>query len=146
MKDLHLAGIILVLFFVVVAAKIRSPDALNLLSALSRPGATVLLLGLVVLVYSKGLPLTAMMCGVLVVFLLQQIWVRWPASDEKRLSLEVGRDLARFDPSTSIDLQFANGLKHNTPHLLTPPNGWNEMLIFPPSSETLNEMCGSPNN
>jgi hypothetical protein len=144
MKDIQYAGIILVVFFVVVALKLRFPAALNTISLLSRPGATVLLLGGVALVFYKGYHITALITAVLVVFLLQTVWSVWPHSDEKRLNLEIGRDLARFDESNSIDLQFANGsVKHNAPFLLAPPNGFHELLVFPPSSETLNEMCGN---
>jgi hypothetical protein len=144
MKDIQYAGTILVVFFVVIALRLRFPAALNTLSLLSRPGATVLLLGLVALVYYKGYHITALISAVLVVFLLQTVWNVWPESDEKRLSLEVGRDLARFEESNSIDLQFANGsVKHNAPFLLAPPNGFHELLVFPPSSETLHEMCGN---
>ena len=147
MKDFQIAGIVLVLVFAVLAARLRFPSALNFLANLTRAGATILLLGSVALVYFKGYPITSLMLGVLVVFLLQTVWVGHPRSDEKRLELEVGRDLARFDPSNSIDLQFANGsVKHNLPHLLAAPSGWHELLVFPPSSETLEQMCGSPNN
>lgn len=143
MKDIHYAGLVCLLFFVVVAARLRFPSSLNALSSITRPGATIVLLGAVGFVFYKGFPLTALVAGVLVVFLLQTIWTGWPRSDEKRLSLEVGRDLARFDVANSIDLQFANGtVKHNIPHLLAPPTGWNELLVFPPSAETLSEMCG----
>ena len=143
MKDFQLASIVLVLFFIVVAVRLRFPMLLNFMANLTRPGATILLLGSVALVYYKGYPITALMTGILAVFLLQTIWVGYPRSDEKRLDLEVGRDLARFDPANSIDLQFANGsVKHNMPHLLAPPTGWHELLVFPPSSQTLHEMCG----
>ena len=70
------------------------------------------------------------------------MWVTWPRSDDRRLHLEVNRDQARFDPTTSIDLQFANGtVTHNLPVLLSQPT-FPEMLVFPPSSETQAEMNG----
>jgi hypothetical protein len=144
MKDIQYAGIVLVLFMAIVGMRLRFPAALNLLSMLSRPGATIVLLGVVALIFHKGLPITALITAVIVVFLLQTIWKWWPNSDEKRLFLDVGRDLSRFDESNSIDLQFANGTAtHNTPYLLEPPVGFNELLVFPPSSETLNQMCGN---
>jgi hypothetical protein len=143
MKDMQWAGLVCVVFFVVVAARLRFPFMLNALSAVSRQGATVLLLGIIALVFHKGYPITSVVLSVLVVFLLHTLWSGWPRSDEKRLNLEVGRDLARFEEANSIDLQFANGsVKHNMPHLLAPPNAFNELLIFPPTSETLHEMCG----
>jgi len=143
MKDFQVAAIVVVVFFAIVASRLRFPNALNVLSTLTRPGATVLLLGGVVLVYCKGYHITALILGVLAVYLLQTIWVSWPGSDEKRLSLEVGRDIARFDPANSIDLQFANGsATHAPPHLQARSPGFHELLIFPPSSETLNQMCG----
>ena len=76
------------------------------------------------------------------VYLLKTMWVTWPRSDDRRLHLEVNRDQARFDPTTSIDLQFANGtVTHNLPVLLSQPT-FPEMLVFPPSSETQAEMNG----
>ena len=144
MKDIQYAGIVLVLFMVVVGLRLRFPAALNALSSLSRPGATVVLLAGVAFIFHKGLPITAVVSAVLVVFLLQTIWKWWPNSDEKRLFLDVGRDIARFDEANSIDLQFANGtVKHNIPHLLAEPVGFNELLVFPPSSEILHQMCGN---
>ena len=143
MKDIQWAGLVCVVFFIVIGARLRFPSALNALSSISRQGATVLLLGLIALVFHKGYPLTSVVLSVLVVFLLHTLWTGWPRSDEKRLNLEVGRDLARFEEANSIDLQFANGsVKHNVPHLLAMPNAFNELLVFPPSSETLHQMCG----
>lgn len=75
-------------------------------------------------------------------YLLKDIWVLWPRSDARRLHLDVARDQARFDPSTSVDLQWANGtVGHDSPSMLE-AHGDSKMLVFPPSSEVLNEMCG----
>jgi hypothetical protein len=129
-------------FLAVSASGARFPVILDLLSALTRPGATVLLLGSVWFLYHKGLVATALIFGILVVYMLKTLWVAWPASDARRLHLEVGRDLARFDPSTSIDLQFANGTaKHDLPHLIQKTE-FEELLVFPPSSQTLHDMNG----
>jgi hypothetical protein len=58
------------------------------------------------------------------------------------LHLEVGRDLDRFDPSKSIDLQFGNGTAgFDRPQLRVKPFN-PSMLVFPPSDETLKKMNG----
>lgn len=120
-----------------------SPSVLEFLLALTRPGATLLLLSVIAFLYMKNLHLTAMVASAGVILLLRTLWTSWPRSDARRLHLEIGKDLARFESANSIDLQFANGsVKHNMPHLIAPVQGFEELLVFPPSSKTLHEMCG----
>jgi len=115
---------------------------LELLLKITRPGATVVLLGLLVFLYSKGLHYTFLVMGVIVVFLLRDMWSHWVRSDARRLYLESSRDEARFDHSSSIDLQMADGsVKHAPPSIYYA--GWQpHLLVFPPSAATQQEMNG----
>jgi hypothetical protein len=55
----------------------------------------------------------------------------------------MARDNARFLPENSIDLQFGNKTaSFDAPDILAPQVSFPELLVFPPSSQTLNEMCG----
>jgi hypothetical protein len=85
---------------------------------------------------------TFLVMGLVVVFLLKDMWVQWPNSDARRLYLETSRDQARFDPSSSIDIQMANGsIKHAPPSIYG--KDWSpQLLVFPPSEETLYELNG----
>jgi len=127
---------------IIITQKQVSHMLLELLLKLTRPGATIALLGGLVVLWNAKLHYTFLICAILVIVLLKDIWVRWVRSDARRLELEIGRDQDRFDPTSSIDLQFANGTAvHSAPniyHKTTPPS----LLVFPPSSETLHEMNG----
>lgn len=126
----------------VISYKQFSVRMLELLLKLSRPGATVLILGLIAFLYTQNLVYTALALALVSGYLLKDIWKTWPRSDARRLYLEAQRDKARFDPMTSIDLQFANGsVTHGAPSMLSEPSV-GKMLIFPPSVETLREMSG----
>jgi hypothetical protein len=141
-KDLTGALILIGVFATMYAASYQYPDGLEMLLFLGRPLSTGLVLGGVVLLYCYKYQATALVAALMSVYLLKTMWTTWPRSDARRLHLEVGRDEARFNPSTSIDLQFANGtVVHNLPHLLVQPE-FPEMLVFPPSSETQKEMNG----
>jgi hypothetical protein len=141
-KDFVGALVLIGVFVVMYATGTQYPEALEALLFLGRPLSTGLILGSVVLLYAYHYRATALVAGLLSVYLLKTMWTTWPRSDDRRLHLEVVRDQARFDPSTSIDLQFANGtVKHNLPVLLVQPS-FPEMLVFPPSSETQAEMNG----
>jgi hypothetical protein len=140
--DESYAGLLLALLLVVVTQKQFSYMILELLLKLTRPGATVGLLALLVFVYHKGLHYTFLVLALIVVFLLKDVWTYWVGSDTRRLYLEVGRDQDRFDHSSSIDLQMADGtVKHAPPSMYT--NDWSpKLLVFPPSAETQYEMNG----
>jgi len=136
------ALLLLGLLLMVISYKQFSVRMLELLLKLSRPGATVLILGLIAFLYTRNLVYTALALALVSGYLLKDIWKTWPRSDARRLYLEVQRDKARFDPMTSIDLQFANGsVTHGAPSMLSEPSV-GKMLIFPPSVETLREMSG----
>lgn len=127
---------------VVVTQKQFSSWVLELLLKLTRPGATVGLLALLVFVYHKGLHYTFLSLGLLCVFLLKDLWVQWPNSDARRLLLEVGRDQDRFDHSSSIDLQMADGTVKHAPPSIYGTDFYPKLLVFPPSSATQQEMNG----
>lgn len=116
---------------------------LELLLTLSRPGSTVLLLGLVVYLYSQGLVYTALVSAIVSVYLLKDLWTNWVVSDARRLHLDVGLDQARFNPNTSVDLQWAEGTAvHDSPNMLHKDRDASPLLLFPPSAETLRNMSG----
>jgi hypothetical protein len=140
--DESYASLLLALLLVVVTQKQFSNMILELLLKLTRPGATVILMGLLVFVYHKGLHYTFLVLALIIVFLLKDVWTYWVESDSRRLYLEVGRDENRFDHSSSIDLQMADGtVKHAPPSMYSA--GWSpKLLVFPPSAETQYEMNG----
>jgi hypothetical protein len=141
-KDLAGAIVLIGVFAVVLTMGNIFPDGLEVLLLLGRPLSTALLLGGIVMLFCFKYHASALVAGLLSVYLLKTMWTTWPRSDDRRLHLEIGRDQARFDPTTSIDLQFANGtVVHNLPHLLVQPS-FPEMLVFPPSAETQAEMNG----
>jgi hypothetical protein len=141
-KDLAGAIVLIAVFAGMLAIGSQFPQGLEMLLFLGRPLSTALLLGSIVVLYCCNLRATALVAGLLSVYLLKTMWSSWPRSDKRRLHLEVGRDQARFDPTTSIDLQFANGtVVHNLPHLLVQPE-FPELLVFPPSAEVQRQMNG----
>jgi hypothetical protein len=143
MKDLYIASALSLFFAVILLMNWRFEGALEFLGLFGRPAASVLVLGSILVLHAKGLRLTSLVAAVLSVYLLKMVWTTWPRSDERRLHLEIGRDQARWDPVNSIDLQFANKTTvHDAPDMLVTPVPFPEMLVFPPSSDTLHEMCG----
>jgi hypothetical protein len=142
-KDLAGALILAGVFVFMVATKTRAPDFIHLMAG-SRQVSTVVILGGVAFLYTKGYHKTALVAGLLSVYLMNLIWMVWPRGDDNmRLHVDRRTDEARFDPSTSIDLQFANRTTvHNLPVLLVKPLFHDDLLTFPPSPETLAEMSG----
>lgn len=142
MKKDFVGALILIGIFVFMAATgVRAPEFLQIMQG-SRQLSTVVILGLVAYTYMSGYHLTALVGGLLSVYLMKTFWTTWPRSDERRLYVDVATDNARFNPATSIDLQFANKtVTHNLPVVLVKPI-FLDMLTFPPSTETLNELSG----
>ena len=140
--DESYATLLLALLIVVVTQKQFSSVILEIMLKVTRPGATVLLLALLLFIYHKGLHYTFLVLALISVFLLKDMWTYWVKSDNRRLYLEVGRDNDRFDHSTSIDLLMADGnVKHAPPSMYSP--GWSpKLLVFPPSAATQKEMNG----
>jgi len=140
--EFYAAGVV-VLFLLVIASRQFSTGLLEFLITLSRPGATVLVLSLVAFTYWRRYTLTALTLALVSIYLLKDVWTSYPRSDLRRLNLELARDEARFDPTTSVDLQWANGeASHDAPRMRQKGPASSPLLVFPPSSETLEEMCG----
>lgn len=142
-NDILYALILVVIFLTVVMTGKFPPVVLEGLLALSRPGATVLLLGLVLYIYSQGLTYTTLASKLIVIYLLHDIWVNWTRSDARRLHLDVGRDQSRFNPGTSVDLQWATkSAVHDSPNMLHKDSDASPLLLYPPSQATLVSMSG----
>lgn len=134
--------LLMAFLLVVVTQKQFSHSLMELLLRLTRPVATIGLLALLVLVYKQDLHYTFLVLGLIVVFLLKDIWTFWPRSDRRRLELEIGRDQDRFDHATSIDLQMADKTVTHAPPSLYSHDWTPKLLIFPPSPQTQYEMNG----
>ena len=142
-NDTPYALVVLVFLLLVISARGFSAGILELLTSLTRPGATILLLGSIVYLYSKGYLRTSLALALLSMFLLKSLWTTWPLSDERRLYLDLGADNARFDARTSIDLQFANGSAiHDSPNMLHKDGDATPLLLYPPSDATLASLSG----
>lgn len=64
-------------------------------------------------------------------------------SDSRRQYLDMGRDQARFNEATSVDLQWANrSTIHDSPNMLRTDGDASPLLLYPPSQSTLESMCG----
>jgi len=138
-KD-SVGGLFLVLVLLVsITQRKFTKWLLELLVKLTKPGSTILLLGSCLVLFMKGYTYTALALGLLSILLLKDMWVLTSA---RRLYNDVQKDQSRFVASNSIDLQFAQkSISHDSPSMLSPSKS-ETMLIFPPSSETLEEMCG----
>lgn len=139
-----LYALVLVVVFLTVVMRGQFPTAiLEGLLSLTRPGATVLLLGIVLYIYSQGLIYTTLASKLIVIYLLVDIWKNWVRSDARRLHLETGRDQARFNPGTSVDLQWATkSTIHDSPNMLHKDVDASPLLLYPPSQATLESMSG----
>jgi hypothetical protein len=136
--DLIISCVLIALF--VTLSLVRAPLLEGLLQ-LTRPGASIVLVGGVVWLAMQGYRTSAILAVGLVAVVLREVWATWPRSDARRLYLDVGRDVRRFDPATSVDLQVANGtLRPDAPNL--PPPFQPALLLFPPTPEQLAELSG----
>ena len=64
-------------------------------------------------------------------------------SMESRVRRDRARDVARFTPENSVDVAMAMGLvKHEAPNMLNPPSPPPPLLLYPPTADTLERMCG----
>lgn len=140
--DVSYAILVMVFLAVTIVSRQFGSIVLELLLKLSRPGATVALMALVVYVYSRHLHYTFLALAILAVYLLKDVWTRWTNSSARRLYLDVSADQARFDPASSIDIQMAD---KTITHAAPPSFGSRDLsslLVFPPSDATLAEMSG----
>lgn len=141
-NDKSYAVLLLAFLIVIIVSKKFGSILLELLLKLTRPGATVALLSLLVFVYSRHLDYTFLMLAVVIVYILRDIWSNWIKSDARRLHFDISTDEARFDPAGSIDIQMAN---KTVVHAAPPPyhtRDLSTLLVFPPSEATLAEMNG----
>jgi len=110
---------------------------------IGREVTTLALLSLVAFAYYSGYLYTTLATSLLVVYLLYQTWVVYRSSDKRRLNQEVSKDNARFDPLTSIDLQFANGTAvHDSPNMLAKDKDHSPLIVFPPTKEAQHQLNG----
>ena len=136
-----IASFILIGIFVFLQLT-KSSYLLNVMST-SREITILLVLSFIIFIHKKGYHSTSFLSSLFLIYLIKTLWITWPYSPENRLYIEVQKDKARFDPSTSIDLQFANkSVHHNLPVLLVQPY-FPDLLKFPPSTSTLEELNGS---
>ncbi len=64
-------------------------------------------------------------------------------SQEARVKQDRARDVARFTPENSVDVAMAMGLlTHEPPKIAHPAPPVPPLLLYPPSAETLERMCG----
>jgi len=138
-KD-SVGGVLIICVLVVsIVHRKFTEGILELLVHLSRPGSTILLLGGVVLLFTKGYGYSSLALALLSIYLLKDMW-KW--SQARRIYNDVQADQRRFDPSLSVDLQWAQkSATHDAPELLTSSKSEN-MLVFPPSPETLAQLSG----
>jgi hypothetical protein len=141
--DESYALLLLAFLIVTIVSKQFGAMMLELLLKLTRPGATVGLLALLVYVYTRGLHYTFLALAILIVYILRDVWSTWLKSDARRLYIDRSIDEARFDPASSIDLQFADGSAvHDAPPSFD-TRDLTGLLVFPPSAATLLEMNGA---
>ncbi len=139
--DSTLALVVMGALLLVIVFRGFSLTLLELMMA-SRSGSTVVLLLAVLGLFYKNLFYSGLAFSVLAVYLLKDLWTKYPVSDARRLLQETTRDKIRFDPAHSIDLQFANGsAKHDSPSMYGTPQS-TPLLIFPPTEDVLHSMCG----
>jgi hypothetical protein len=142
-NDSLYALLVLGAFVGIISAKGFAGGLLEMLLTLTRPGATVLLLGLVVYLYTQGLVYTALASVIIAVYLLKDVWTHWIASDARRLHMDMGLDHGRFNTATSVDLQWAGGMvTHDSPNMLHKDSDASPLLLYPPSETTLRSMSG----
>ena len=144
MENDNLYALILLGVFGIVLMRQRfTTITLEILMSLTKPGATVLLLGVALFLYNRGLTYTSLVFVLISVYLLKDVWVSWATSDARRLYLDMGRDQARFNEAGSVDLQWANrSTVHDSPNMLRKDGDATPLLLYPPSQSTLESMCG----
>jgi hypothetical protein len=138
-KD-SVGGVLLIgILLVSLSHKKFTEGILELLEKVSRPVSTILLLGGVVFLFSKGYMYTSLALALLSLYLLKDMW-KW--SQARRIYNDVQADQRRFDPSLSVDIQWGEKtVSHDAPSMLNPPK-FEKMLVFPPSAETLAKLSG----
>ena len=142
-KDTLYALIIAGIFLSVVIRGWFCYRVLETLLSLTRPGATIVLLSVLAYMYASGLKYTTLMFGLLVIYLLTDVWHYWSNSESRRLMKDNDTDLARFTDSQSVDLAFARrSAVHDSPNMLRKDVDATPLLLFPPTQEVLRSMSG----
>lgn len=142
-NDTLYALVLLGIFGIVLMRQRFTTVTLEVLMSLTRPGSTVLLLGIALYLYNSGLVYTSLIFVLISIYLLKDVWVSWARSDARRQYLDMGRDQARFNEAGSVDLQWANRTTvHDSPNMLRQDGDVSPLLLYPPSQATLESMCG----
>ena len=142
-NDALYALILAAMFAAIVARGWFCYTTLEVLLSFTRPGATVILLAGLVFLYKKGFIYTSLMYGVIVIYLLRDIWTYWEKSDARRIYKETAEDQNRFKESNNVDLQWARkSVVHDSPNMLHKDRDASPLLLYPPSDATLRNMSG----
>lgn len=137
------ALVLLGVFGVVLMRQRFTTVTLEILTSLTRPGATVVLLGLALFLYNSGLVYSSLVFVLISIYLLKDVWVSWARSDARVQYLDMGRDQARFNEAGSVDLQWGNrSTVHDSPNMLRKDGDASPLLLYPPSQATLESMSG----
>lgn len=138
-------GIIVVYGLLRVTSYINNVYELLLRLPGGRPVATIIIVLLPAISYSRSMSLTTTVLVGVVFFILQALWVSWTSTDTRRQMLDEERDQSRFISTNSIDLQFGNGsVVHESPSMYSadPIQRVNGLLKFPPTADVLMSLNG----
>ena len=135
--DFVLAGLAALIGLTFLYKPIRDPIVVAFWHPTSFPIVLVLAAGLIYF----NLDLTALVLIVLYLYIHNNSHLK--SSEDERVEHEVSIDDERFNPLSSVDIQFADGTaKHDPPIMI----GWTKapapLLLFPPSQDTLRSMNG----
>ena len=131
------------LFGIVLLRQRFTAATLEVMISLTRPGATMLLLAITLYLFTIGMTYTSLVVALISIYLLQSAWKLWVNSDARRLHLDIGRDQARFNEASSVDLQWAKrAVVHDSPNMPHKDGDASPLLLYPPSQATLESMSG----
>jgi hypothetical protein len=136
-RDFVVAGLVALFTASCLYKPIRDPVVV----AFWKPPVAPTLLILLALVVYLRMDMTALVLVALYLYLYNDSHVQ--NLEDRRVSVEREKDDERFNPRTSIDIQFAEGtVTHAPPDIL----GWTKdaapLLLFPPSQDTLWSLNG----
>jgi hypothetical protein len=136
-RDYIVAGLLGLLGASCLLKPIRNP----IIATFWNPvGVSTLVILLAALIFLR-MDLAALVLVAIYLYLYNNSHIR--NTEERRVEVERGIDEERFNPRTSIDIQFADGTAvHDRPSML----GWTKdaspLLVYPPSEATLKSMSG----
>ena len=137
-RDFIVAGLVSFLGLSMLYKPIRDPAVVLLTtSRLVFPA----FLGLLAVLLYLRLDLTTLIVIAIYLYIHNNSHIN--TSEDHRVHEELEVDDERFNPATSVDIQFADGTaRHDPPSML----GWTKdaspLLLFPPSQDTLRSMSG----